>query len=294
VRVSGLTTAGQIATLDEAGQCWVTQFRKALPSAATTINAWVDWSYAAGSPAANFYASTPLEAAELDTSRGIYLPTVSPATQHIKNLTMMYAASASSLTLPTILADYLMYYPFVDTDAVGEEQTMTNGIRLPRYDYGQVMAVSQSASSSIGQYTFNYTNQDGTAGRVSQVNFAPIVAGGGQMVSASGTGTSYNPFCRLQAGDRGVKSIESVTFSAAGGGLMALVIVKPIFVGFVTQECRTTSGVVFGSASEFMSMIHFAGAPEVKDGARLNLLSSGHVASLASNTMIGLLETVWN
>lgn len=292
--MSGLTTVGQIASLDEAGQCWVTQFRKALPSAATTINAWVDWSYAAGSPAANFYASTPLEAAELDESRGIYLPSVSPATQHIKNLTMLYAASASTLHQTVILADYLMYYPFVDTDAVGEEQTMTNGITLPRYTDGWVMAVSQSASSTVGQYTFNYTNQDGTSGRVSQNNYAPIVAGGGQMLSASGTGTSYNQFCRLQDGDRGVQSIESVTFTAAGGGLMALVIVKPIYVGYVTQECRTTSGQVFGSASEFMSMIHFAGAAQVKDGARLNLLSAGYTASRASNTMIGTIETVWN
>jgi hypothetical protein len=45
-----------------------------------------------------------------------------------------------------------------------------------------------------------------------------------------------------------VQSIQSVTFTAAGGGLMALVIVKPIFNGYVTQECRTTSGVAFGAA----------------------------------------------
>lgn len=293
--MSGLTTAGQIATLDEAGQCWVTQFRKALTSAATTVNAWVDWSYAAGAPAANFYASTPLEAAQLDQSRGIYLPTVSPATQHLKTLTLMCGnTTTSNGRQQMILLDYLMYYPFVDTDAIGEEQTMTNSITLPRYTSGKVMAVAQSTSSAVGQYTFNYTNQDGTAGRVSSNNYAPVVTAGGQMLSASGTGSSYNPFCQLQGSDRGVQSIESVTFTAAGGGLMALVIVKPIFMCYATQSCLTTGGVAFGSADEFSSIIHYAGAPEIKDGAVLNIVSAANALSLASLILTGTIETVWN
>lgn len=295
--MSGLTTAGQIADLDEAGQCWITQFRKALSSVATTTNAWVDYSYASGSPPANFYASAPLEAAELESSRGIYLPTVSPATQHIKALTLMCSSSAGNGATGrqlAILADYLMYYPFIDTDAVGEEQLLTNGITLPRYDSGKVIAVAQSTSSTIGQFTFSYTNQDGTAGRVSQNNFAPVVSGGGQMLSASGTGASYNPFCTLQGADSGVQSIESVTFSAAGGGLMALVIVKPLFIGYVTQECRTSAGVAYGSADEFLSLIHFAGAVQVKDGAVLNIMCAGNAGSLASASMAGIIETVWN
>ncbi len=292
--MSGLTTAGQIAALDEAGQCWVTQFRKALSSAATITNAWVDYSYAAGSPPANFYASSPLEAAELEASRGIYLPAVSPATQHIKSLTLMTATATAAGRQTVILADYLMYYPFIDTDAVGEEQILVNNITIPRYSGGKVIAVSQSASSAVGQFTFNYTRHDGTAGRASANNYTIAVAGGGQILSASGVGASYQPFCALESADHDVQSIESVTFTAAGGGLMALVIVKPLFVGYVTQECRTTSGVAFGSADEFLSLIHFAGAPQVKDGAVLNLLAAGNAASLSANTMTGIIETVWN
>lgn len=293
--MSGLTTAGQIADLDESGKCWVTQFRKALTSAATTVNAWVDWSYAAGAPAANFYASTPLEAAELEQSRGIYLPTVSPATQHLKTLTLMCGnTTTSNGRQQMILLDYLMYYPFVDTDAIGEEQIMTNSITLPRYENGMVMAVAQSTSSAVGQYTFSYTNHDGTSGRISSNNYAPVVTAGGQMLSASGTGASYVPFCRLQNGDRGVKSIESVTFSAAGGGLMALVIVKPIFMCYTTQSALTNASGAFGSADEFSSLIHYAGAPEIKDGAVLNFVSAANALSLASLILTGTIETVWN
>jgi len=298
VRLMGFLSVSDYAGADESGQVWVTQFRKAVASSATTTNAWIDYSYFAGSPPANFYASTPLEAAELESSRGIYVPATD---QVLKNLMLMTSASAVTSTTngrqEVMLADYLMYYPFIDTDAIGEEQTLTNGITLPRYTSGQVIAVAQSAASAVGQFTFTYTNQDGVGGRVSQNNFTFAVAGGGQVVASSGAGASYNPICYLQAGDSGVQSIESVTFTAAGGGLMALVIVKPIFKGIVTQECRrTTSGNLesYGACDEFSSLIHHAKAPTIKSGAILNLFAAGYAGSLASSTLVGILETAWN
>ena len=159
-----------------------------------------------------------------------------------------------------------------------------------------MVAVAQSAASTIGQFTFSYTNQDGVAGRVSQNNFTFAVAGGGQVVGASGAGASYNPFCYLQAGDSGVRSIESVTMSAAGGGLMCLVIVKPLLKSIVSQESRrTTTGNLesYGACTELASVIHQAGAPRVIDGAVLGLLASGYAGSLASSILAGALEVIW-
>lgn len=295
--MSGFASVGEFAACDELGQCWFTQFRKTVASAATTTNAWVDYSYFAGSPAANFYASTPGVAALVEASRGLYVPTVSPATQHLKSLTVMTANTASTANARQrlVLCDYLLYYPFIDTDAVGEVQLMSNypdagAAQLPRYTHGRVIAVAQSAASAIGTFTFTYTNQDGVAGQVSQPTRTFIVAGGGQVVSANGAGASYNPYCTLAVGDYGVRSIESVTFTAAGGGLMALVIVKPLFNGYVTQECRAA----LGAADEFMSLIHNAGAPKIIDGAVLNFFAEGNAGSLASSQLVGTLETVWN
>jgi hypothetical protein len=294
--MSGFRTVGDFANADLLGQCWITQFRKAVASAATTTNAWIDYSYFAGSPAANFYASSPSVAALVEASRGIYVPTVSPMTQHLKSMMVMTANTTTAVNARQrlVLCDYLLYYPFIDTDAIGEEQLMDNTVPLPRYTSGRVIAVAQSAASTIGQFTFTYTNQDGVAGRVSQNEFTFAVAGGGQVVSADGVGASYNPYLPLQLGDTGVRSIESVTFTAAGGGLMALVIVKPLFNGYVTQECRTTTGVAYGAADEFMSLIHAAGAPQIKDGAVLNFFAEGTAGSLASSMLVGTLETVWN
>jgi hypothetical protein len=286
---------------DNAGQCHFTSFRKAVSSTATTTNAWIDYSYFPGSPVANFYASEPLVAAELETSRGIRVPTVAPATQWLRNLKLMSAASSATSTTngrqQIILADLLMYYPFVDTDAVGEQQDLTTSISLPRYTSGRVIGVGQSASSTNGLFTFTYTNQDGTPGRVSQACNTFVVAGGGQVVASSvQSATSFHPYLALQGGDSGVQSIQSVTFTAGGGGLMALVIVQPILECFVTQESRrTTTGNLesYGACDEFASVINHR-PRQIKDGAVLNLFAAGHAGSLASSILAGMLETTWN
>ena len=289
------------AGAEDLGQFHVTSFRKAVSSAATTTSAWIDYSYFPGSPVANFYASSPLEAAELETSRGIYVPTVAPATQWLRNLKLMSGASSATSTTngrqQIVLADILLYYPFIDTDAVGEQQDMVNTATIPRYTSGRVIAVGQSASSTLGRFTFSYTNQDGVAGRTSQNHFTFVVAGGGQVVASSvQSAASFHPYLALQAGDSGVKSIESVTFTAGGGGLMALVIVQPLLECFVTQESRrTTSGNLetYGACNEFASVIHHR-PRQIKDGAVINLFAAGHAGSLASSILAGVLETTWN
>ena len=284
---------------DNAGQCHFTGFRKAVSNSATTTNGWVDYSYFPGAPAANFYASSPLEAAVVAASRGIYVPSVLPATQWLRNLKLMSGSTGAGVTAngrqQIILADLLMYYPFVDTDAVGSQQDMVNSVTLPRYDYGNVIAVGQSTSSTTGQFRFSYTNQNGVAGRTSQNHFTFAVSAGGQVVASSvGSSTSYHPYLSLEAGDYGVKSIEGVTFTAGGGGLMALVIVQPILECHITQECRrSTAPESFGACDEFASVIHHR-PRQIKDGAVLNLFACGHAGSLAGSFLAGILETTWN
>ena len=286
---------------DYAGRCHVAQFRKVVASAATPTSGWVDYSYFAGLPTANFYASSPGIAAVLEQSKGIYVPQVSPMRQFVKSMTVMSGAASATTTTSQrqrlMLCDYLMYYPFIDTDAIGEEQALENQITMPRYGSGQVMAVSQSAASTVGTFTITYTNQSGTPGRVSQPHYTlSSLTGGGQIAATARNGAGFHPFLALQIGDTGVRSIQSVTFSAAGGGLMALVIVKPLLDHVVTQECRRTTSTVFdsfGAADEFLSIIHGQKMSEVKDGAILNIMAQGFAGSLASSQLVGLLETVW-
>lgn len=298
----GFANVARIPQAYDAGRSWISAFRKGVSSAATPTSGWVDYSYFAGSPPANFYASSPLVAAEVEASRGIYVPTVgSNYTQHLMNLRLMTQASGATSTANArqsiLLCDYLLYYPFIDTDAVGEQQDLDNTITIPRYDWGQVIAVSQSAASTVGQFTISYTNQDGVPGRTSQNTFTlSTLTGGGQVATTDISAAGFSPFINLQAGDYGVRSIESVTFTAAGGGLMALVIVKPLFHATATQECRVSTGTVdsYGSCDEYQSLIHQAGAPEIKDGAVLNFFAQGMAGSLASSILVGTLETAWS
>jgi hypothetical protein len=298
--MSGFSKIRDIADADDAGRTWITQFRKAVASAATVTNAGIDYSYFAGSPSANFYASAPAVSAVVEQARGIYVPTVGTDRKQFLNNVKVMSLSSSATSGPNgrqllMLADYLLYYPFIDTDAVGEEQLMENTVTIPRYPAGQVIAVAQSASSAIGTFTMNYTNENGVAGRVSQSNKTFVVSGGGQVLNALEAGASYNSFVNLQAGDQGVSSIQSVTFTGAGGGLMALVIVHPLMLMFFNQDSRrdTTALISYGACDEFQSVIHKSGMPEIKDGAVLNFFASGFAGSLASSTLVGTLETVW-
>ena len=286
----------------DAGRVHMTTFRKAVSSAATVANTFVDYTYFSGNPPANFYASSPLVAATIERALGINVPLLD--NQFIKSVTVMNGASSATVTTSQnqrlLLADYLLYYPFIESDAVGEEQVFTNDVTLPRYESGegvQVMAVAQGTSSTVGQFTINYTNSDGVAGRVSQVTSSLTTNGGGVLVnSTAGAQTGAQNFIQLRAGDKGVRSIESCTFTAAGGGILALVLVKPLWHFYSTQECRrTTSGNLesYGAATQFESIIHRP-TVEVKNGAVLGIIGLGNNGSLASSTLSGTLETVWS
>lgn len=286
----------------DAGRFHVTAFRKQVASATTAANDFVDYTYFAGNPVANFYASSPLEAEYVEANRGIFLRDVGKS-QFVKDFcTMSAAASATSTTNQNqrlMLSDYLMYYPFIDTDAVGEQQDMLQTVSLPsRYPKGgQIMCVSQSAASTVGTFTLSYTNQDGVPGRTTQATFTKVVSGGGTLVTSSTNSVAGSlPFVGLQAGDTGVRSVESCTFSAAGGGLMAIVIVKPLFHSLNTQECRrTTTGNLesYGAATHLESFIHQQ-PPEIKQGAVLGVVGLGNAGSLASSILTGVLTTQWS
>lgn len=290
----------QWASCFDAGRFHVTTFRKAVASAATVANDFIDYTYFAGNPVANFYASSPLEAAYLEANRGIHLRDVGKS-QFVKDFCTMSAASSATGTSNQnqrlCLADYLMYYPFIDTDAVGEQQDMVQTVALPdRYAGGQIMCVAQSASSTVGTFRLSYTNQAGVAGRTTQVTYTKIVSGGGTIVTSSTNAVGGSlPFVGLQAGDTSVRSVESCTFTAAGGGLMAIVLVKPIMHSINTQECRrTTTGNLesYGAATHRESFIHQQ-PPEIKQGAILGVIGLGNAGSLASSILTGVLTTQW-
>jgi hypothetical protein len=255
--------------------------------------------YFEGSPFKNRYLNEPLKSTLINSLYGINVPCVSPAKQFVRSLTTMNAylgaTSAVNIKQRLIIADYLMFYPFVD--GLPEEQILQNTLTLPRYSYGQVIAVCQTSITTEGQFTITYTNQSGVSGRVSKSSYTKAYSTGeGQILSvmagASQGGNGLLPFISLQEGDIGVSSIQSVTCSVPFTGMMALVIVMPLFHSLTSQSVRQYNSDIWGAADQLNMLIHQAKAPHIIDGATLGIIGQS-AESLANTVLTGILETVW-
>lgn len=296
----GFKSVSEFAKADENGQSWITGFIKNISSAsATTPGGFTDYMYFEGSPYRNRYLGDPLKSALINSLYGINIPCVAPAKQFVNSLTTMNALLGSSsvnIKQRLMIADYLMFYPFIDGSP--DEQIFQNTVTLPRYSYGQIIAVCQSAVTTEGAFTVKYTNQSGVSGRVSKTTYtkAFTYGGEGQLFSVSASvaqgGGGLVPFIILQEGDLGVSSIQSVTCSAGFTGLMALVIITPLFYSVTSQSIRQYNSDTFGAADQLNMIIHQARAPHIIDGAVLGILAQSS-ESLASTAFLGILETVW-
>lgn len=277
----------------DAGKTWISSFRKVPASTATITGQWYDYSYASGNPIPNYYAASPLVAATLESDKGIIIPRMSAGSkQYLHRLSVM-SNGATAGTQPLYLLDYLLYYPFVDMDAAGEQQDMTNSTALPRYTDGvgvQMMVVAQSPTVGGGRFTINYTGSDDVAYTTTSM-YCGAAQPSGAIVSAATSTTGLMPFVPLNAGVKGVKSINWANFSVANGGLCAVVLVKPLETTIVLES---TSVAGIGSAVEKEALRLRGGIVEIKDGAFLGLLGQGVAGSLASSPLVGTIETVWS
>jgi hypothetical protein len=270
-----------------AGNAQFSSWRK-IPSQATAAGIWFDVSMSPGNPTPNYYIGTPNVSTALaqSTDGGVYHGTVT-AGKYLKNL-MALTVTAAAVPLPMILADYLMFYPFVDM-SITDPQTLTTSIALPRYPTGrgvQMMAVEVAGQSGAGnpQFYVTYTNDKGASGRVTPLISCNTQTVNGTIISSSqATALSSGPFLPLQMGDQGVRSIDSITFLTADIGLISLVLVRPL----VTMTMRGIDAPV-----ERDYAIDFAVMPKIQPDAYLNFLVLPN-ASLAAAPIYGSATFVW-
>jgi hypothetical protein len=298
----GFRTVQAWAASEADGRSWLSFFRKVPPSTPTIAGQWFDYSTASGVPVPNYYASSPLVAATLEAREGIYVPE-QPTTRHIKRTIVMSAAASVTGTTnqnqPLMLLDYLLYYPFVDLDAAGEEQVMDNTVTLPRYEDGvgvRAMIVAQAPTVGGGSLTLKYIDTDDVECTTSTI-YCAAAQPSGALVTAVTAAAGISPFVPLNAGVRGIKSIVSATVGVANGGLAAIVLVKPHEMSYAREECRrpTSSPTEsYGNAAEIERVRMRAGAPEIKAGAFLGWIGCGVAGSLASAPLVGMIETFWS
>ncbi len=289
--MAGFRSVKQYAEAWDAGRSFTSHFRKFSTIAPSNVM-FIDLSTIGGGPPANYYASAPLVAATLDGTSGIYHgDDKAPSAKYLTSLMM---CNTSNSTVGTFfLLDYLLYYPFVDCDDT-TAQTMTNTTTLPRYTDGEgvmVMAVCVSAGSGNGAFSFEYVNQDGVT-KTSPTN--NCVFNGGSSAPAPGnclattagatTPTDGVVFCALAAGDRGVRQINSVTFSIANGGLACFVLVKPL-AQTVIRELTAPSEIEF--------ITQTTAPPRIYDGAYLNIVGKCPFG-IQSLPIVGRVSTIWD
>lgn len=179
---------------------------------------------APGKPSAGAYGAA-LTARKIDNATAGTLSFVNPtapATSHL--LRAGAGCSSNAITGALFLADRLLDYAGVD-HSLNTLQSMIGTDVLTRYANGAgvlpIMEVSTVLGATPQDVTLTYTNQDGSTGRVGVTTI---------IVSSAVSRVPHSPmFLNLQAGDTGVRSIQSVQFSAVNSGISTVALVRPFF-----------------------------------------------------------------
>lgn len=260
------------------------------PSQATTAGVWFDLAMSPGNPPPKYwFDAAPLVAKAVyqSTDGGFFHgAAVTPDTKYLRLFTAQ-TVTVTALPLTLWLCDYLLYYPSVD-DGTTDPQVMDNTVTLPRYTDGkgvQMVAITVAARTGGQQFYVTYTNSDGVAGRVSQICTQNAVTSIGTVAtSATAVQASGNPFIGLQAGDSGVRLIESVTMLGGDVGLMSLVLVKPIGTTLIRGIDAVVEKDFYLTQNEL---------PIIEDNAFICALCLPQ-GSLAATAIIGNLKCVWD
>lgn len=210
-----------------------------------------------------------------------------------KHLLNAAAQTAAATTAPCVLmlVDLLGFYPITTVTTTGA-QTLNNTVTLPRYTDGAGVQAFITPSTVMGagtpNITLGYTNSASVASRATPATL-PIGNTTAAVTSIvySGTGAGkYGPFVPLQAGDAGIKSVQSINLSATyTSGVLNLVLCKPLLTLPITT---------LGVTAERDLVNQFASMPKVYDGACLAWLMLAGAATPVASPISGHLEFGWS
>lgn len=188
--------------------------------------------YSAGYPVAATAPTPGLSGAALTSYTG-QLPFTNPTSGNTYLAAFrqaFFASTASSSQRTTMLVDRLWHNSGLDR-TLTTAQTV-NSVAWPARDIngstngeGVYLAIEVSTTMGTGtpSLTVSYTNSAGTSGRTGVGIYDPVRA-------SSPTGQWF--LIGLEAGDVGVQSVQSITFSASWGtsGVLHLVAYRPIAI----------------------------------------------------------------
>ena len=213
---------------------------------------------------------------------------VSTDTKHLVNFGAWTQAAVGAPSV-LLLVDMLGCYPRIVTSSASS-QALNNTLTLPRYTSGAGVrayyAINTAPGATAQNFSMNYTNSTPTAGRSLGATVAATASAIVGHLSHTGVAAgNFGPFLPLGLGDSGIKSVESVQFSASNAsGIIDLVLCKPL------AAIPITTAFV---ASERNMLAQMFSLPRIYDGAVLGLIvQAGAVISTATSFQ-GYIEAAW-
>lgn len=270
-------------------------WNKITGASAYTAGRWYDLSGLGGTPVANAWAGTALAWTACTESAGNgtqifgmrHGGDVSTDVKHILNASAITGV-ATGVPSQLMLVDMCGYYPTINLNSASA-QTLTGTPSL-RYTNGvgvrAFLSVTTASGATAHNVAISYTDQDGNTGNTLPVTVACTASAIIGHINHSGVAANnYGPFLPLASGDRGIRSVQTVTISAASGsGAAALVLCRPLL---------TIPLPVVSVASERDFLNQIPSLPVIPDGACLTWLYFAGAATAASTNFYGHLDTVW-
>ena len=226
------------------------------------------------------------------TPNGLYTGgNVSPSIKNVLNIAA-YSGAATSAPAVLMLVDQVAMFTVSSVTTTGA-QNFTGTQTLPRYATGAGLQAFIVPSVVMGAGTptiqLGYTNAAGTASRLTPASPSLPIATTTSPVGSiiySGTGAGkYGPFMPLQAGDTGIRSIQSINLSATmTSGSLVVILCKPLF---------TLPLTTVGVASERDLVNQLPSMPQIVDGANLQWLMYAGAATPVNTAYYGSLDVAW-
>lgn len=285
----------QLYAAFSAGQTERTDWNKITGGAAYTAGRWYEMLSLGGYPPATAFPGTALTWVSCTDATGdgttrFGIPHGGNVSALIKHLSTMAAWSTAATGVPSVLqlVDVQGYWPGINMN-VATAQTLL-GTPAHRYTDGAGCRLFLAARATTGATAHNlsvsYTNSASVAGRTLPVTVSCTPSAIVPHIVHSGTAANnYGPYLPMASGDVGVKSVQTVTLSAASlAGSAALVLARPI-----AQIPLSIASLM--TEKDFWNQL--PSAPQIKDGACLGFILGAGAAVGASTTFVGTLETVF-
>ena len=277
-----------------AGKSTRYDFNKITGGSAYAAGRWYDMSMLNSMPVANAWAGTALNWRTCDETTGngtqvFGMPhggNVSPDKKHLLNMNA-WGTAATAVPSTLMLVDLQGYYPGISNNTTSAQTLL--GTPTLRYTNGEgvraYMVQTAVAGATAQNIALSYTDQAGNAANALPVTVACTASAIAGHISHSGTAANnYGPFLPLASGDTGIRSIQTVTMSAANTGTFALCLARPL-----ASITLSVSGLM--TEKDLLNQI--PSLPEIKDGACLVWLYGAGAATAASTTFAGGIEVVW-